>query len=258
MQISSPHERHQNELSEKIIDLLTRRMRADLAHTGLPTSFWSSALIMSADTMNVTSHKAVGYDTPYHVHYECHADMRQFKPLGCRCTVFRPKETLTSKKLTNRCISCVFVVIGTSFGRKCYLAYSKEHNKVYASSNVEFDATFIPMRTKGRKEYGIFDEQEQHGHEVSTETQAVDNVIHIINRLPVENPTWDPKDIYVTPFDREYQCDLDEHITKLYDQNGHTHTNTTKSSTPSPSTGPKQKHWRTMRMILMVKVSEYP
>ena len=145
MQFSSPHEQHQNGLSEKTIDLLTRRMRAGLAHSGLPTSFWSSALIMAADTMNVTPHKALGYDTPYHAHYGYHADMRQFKPLGCRCTVFRPKEILTSKKLANRDISCVFVGIGTSFGRKCYLAYSKEHNKVYASSNVEFDETFFPM-----------------------------------------------------------------------------------------------------------------
>jgi hypothetical protein len=57
MQFSSPHEQHQNGLSEKTIDLLTRRMRAGLAHSGLPTSFWSSALIMAADTMNVTPHK---------------------------------------------------------------------------------------------------------------------------------------------------------------------------------------------------------
>ena len=241
MPLSSPYGQHQNGLSEKTIDLLTRRMRAGLAHSGLTTSFWSSTLIMTADTMNVTPHKALRYDTPYHAHYGYHADMRQFKPLGCRCTVFRPKEILTSKKLTNRGISCVFVGIGTSFGRKCYLAYSKEHNKVYASSNVEFDETFFPMRTKGRRDYGIFDEQEPHGHEISTEAQAIDNVTHIINHLPVENPTWDPKDIYVTPFDRQYQCAIDEQITKLYDQNGHTQTHTTTSSTPSPSAGTKAK-----------------
>ena len=85
---------------------------------------------MAAHTMNVTPHKALGYDATYHAHCGYHADIRQFRPFGCRCTGFRPKEILTSKKLTNRGISCVFVDIGTSFG-KCYLAYSKE-NKVYA------------------------------------------------------------------------------------------------------------------------------
>ena len=110
---------------------------------------------------------------------------------------------------------------------------------MYVRSNVEFDETFFPIRVKGKRDYGIFEEQEQHGHEVHSETQETDNVINIIKRLPVENPTWDPKDIWTTPFDREYQCTLDEHITKLYDQNGHTHTNTTKSSTPSPSAGTK-------------------
>ena len=97
MQFSSPHEQNQNGLAEKTIDLLTRRMRAGLTHSGLPTSFWSTTLIMTADTMNVTPHKSLGYDTPYHVHYGYHADMRQFRPLGCRCTVFRTKEILTSK-----------------------------------------------------------------------------------------------------------------------------------------------------------------
>jgi hypothetical protein len=57
----------------------------------------------------------------------------------------------------------------------------------------------------------------------------------------VENPTWDPKDIYATPFDREYQCALDEQTSKLYDQNGHTQMDTTTSSTPSPSAGTKAK-----------------
>ena len=135
----------------------------------------------------------------------------------------------------------MFVGIGTSFGRKCYFAYSKEHNKVSANSNVEFDETFFPMRTKGRRDYGILVEQEQHGHEVSTETKAADNLLHIINRLRVENPTWNPKDIYATLIDRAYQCALDEQTTKLYNQNGHTQTDITTSSTPSPSAGTKAK-----------------
>ena len=130
---------------------------------------------------------------------------------------------------------------GTSFGRKCYLAYSKEHNKVYVSSNVELDETFFPMRAKGKRDYGIFDKQERHGNEVHTETHAADNVINIIKRLRVENPTWDPKDIYATPFDREYQCLVDEQITKIYDRNGHHQTDITTSSTPSPSAGTKAK-----------------
>ena len=57
----------------------------------------------------------------------------------------------------------------------------------------------------------------------------------------MENPTWDPKDIYATPFDREYQCLVDEQITKLYDRNGHHQTDITTSSTPSPSAGTKAK-----------------
>jgi hypothetical protein len=75
MQFSTPHDQHQNGLSEKTIDLLTHRMRAVLSHSGLPTSFWSSALIMTGDSMNVTPHKTLGYDTPYHVYYGYHADM---------------------------------------------------------------------------------------------------------------------------------------------------------------------------------------
>ncbi len=97
------------------------------------------------------------------------------------------------------------------------------------------------MRTKGKRDYGVCDEREQHGHDDSTDTQAANNVINIINHLPVENPTWDPKDIYTTPFDRQFQCGLDEQMTKIYDQNGHTHTDSTTSSTPSPSAGTKTK-----------------
>ncbi len=148
MQFSIPQEENQNGLSEKTIDLLTHRMREVLTHSGLPTSFWSIVLFITIDTMDVTPHKSLGYDTPYHVHYGYHSDMRKFRPLGCRYTVFRPKEILTSKKLTNRDISCVFVDTGSSFGHKCYLVYSKEHSKVYVSSNVEFDETFFPIRTK--------------------------------------------------------------------------------------------------------------
>ena len=97
-----------------------------------------------------------------------------------------------------------------------------EHNKVYVNSNVEFDETFFPMWTNGKRDYGIFDEQEQHGHEISTETQQADKVINVINHLPVENPTWDPKDIYVTPVDREFQRAFDEQITKLWPELTHT------------------------------------
>ena len=136
----------------------------------------------------------------------------------------------------------MFVGTGTSFGHKCYLTYSKEHNKVYASSNVEFDETFFPMRTKGKRDYDVFDEREQNGHDDNTDTQTDNKVINIINHLPVENPTWDPKDIHVTPFDHQFQFTLDEQMTKIYDQHGHT--------------GRNQKTWRTMRTIMMVK--EYP
>ena len=186
-------------------------------------------MIMTADTMNVTPHKSLGYDTSYHVHYGYHTDMRQFRPLGCRCTVFRPKEILTSKKMTNRGIPCVYVVTGISFGLKCYLAYSKTHKKVFA--NVEFDETFFPIRSKGKRDYGVYDEPEQHGDDVDTAQHIANNVINIINHLPVENPTWDPKDIYVTPFDRDFQNEVDRQISKQYDSNGHRSTNATATTT---------------------------
>ena len=76
----------------------------------------------------------------------------------------------------------MFVGIGTSFGRKCYLAHSK------ASSNVEFDETFLNsfpcelMTAKGQRDSGIFEDQEQHGHEVRPETQETDDVINIIKK----------------------------------------------------------------------------
>ena len=49
------------------------------------SSFWISALKTAADTLNVTSHKALGpgvYDTSFHAHYGYHADIRQCRPLG--------------------------------------------------------------------------------------------------------------------------------------------------------------------------------
>ena len=95
------------------------------------------------------------------------------------------------------------------------------------------------MRTKGKRDYDVCDEREQHGHDDITDTQAANNVINIINHLPVENPTWDPKDIYANPLDRQFQCALDEQMTKIYDQNGHTHTDTKTSCTPSAGTKAK-------------------
>jgi hypothetical protein len=70
----------------------------------------------------------------------------------------------------------------------------------------------------------------------------------VIHHLPVKNPTWDPKDImtYATPFDREFQNEIDKNIT--YDQNGHCQETTSsnnliiqESHTPSPSVGTKAK-----------------
>ena len=67
-------------------------------------------------------------------------------------------------------------------------------------------------------------------HDDTTEKQTADDVMNIINCLPVKNLTWDPKDIYDTPLDHEFQHEIYNQITKLYDQNGHKPTNITTTT----------------------------
>jgi hypothetical protein len=67
---------------------------------------------------------------------------------------------------------------------------------------------------------------------------------------------------YTTPFDREFQNEIDKKIAKLYDPNGHRQ-ETRSSTTVSPTTvpllhqlGEKQKCCMTIRMTVIAK--EYP
>lgn len=118
LQHSNAHQQHQNDMAEKVGDKLVRRIRAALIHSGAPSKFWGAAILMAADVLNATPHASLSNDTPYHRQFGYHCDIKYFRPLACRCTVFRVKDLVSHRKIAARGISCIYLGTGVAFGRK--------------------------------------------------------------------------------------------------------------------------------------------
>ena len=218
MQNSNEHQQHQNGMAEKLGDTLVRRMRAGLLHSGLPAQFWGAAIIMAADAYNVTPHTSLDGTTPYHRHFGYHANMSYFRPLGCRCTVFRGKDLVTHRKISPRGLPCVYLGTGNSFGRKCFLAYCPDNHRVYATVDCQFDETNYPYRPQGTcRDYGVHDQSAHDSNILDSDSAAQnDDLMHAIQQLPYTNPTWSPTEVLTTTFDREFEDAMQRAMPQVY------------------------------------------
>ena len=158
-QFSSPHTQHQNGMSEKFVDTLGSGMRTLLLQSGLPSEFWGAACHYYTDVYNHLPHSSINFDLPITKHTGIIPDVSWFRAFGCRAVIFQGRDLVEHHKLAPRGEAGVFIGLGMSHGRRCWLIWSPRLNRVFATRNATFDDTLFPLRLHDQRAFGYYDNQ---------------------------------------------------------------------------------------------------
>mmetsp|Transcript_61225 Transcript_61225/g.126463 ORF Transcript_61225/g.126463 Transcript_61225/m.126463 type:complete len:1000 (-) Transcript_61225:457-3456(-) len=156
-QVSNPHEQFQNAVSEKFVDTLGKGIRTLLLQSQLPPEFWGCAAHFYTDVYNHLPHASIQNYIPYGVHHRVQPDISWFRPFGCDATIYRGKDLVEHGKLAPRGEKGVFVGLGMTHGRKCWLVFSPRLNRIFATRNVSFDETLFPLKGSDQRIFGRYD-----------------------------------------------------------------------------------------------------
>eukprot|EP00286_Rhodomonas_abbreviata_P021100 CAMPEP_0181305828 /NCGR_PEP_ID=MMETSP1101-20121128/9952_1 /TAXON_ID=46948 /ORGANISM="Rhodomonas abbreviata, Strain Caron Lab Isolate" /LENGTH=1956 /DNA_ID=CAMNT_0023411799 /DNA_START=677 /DNA_END=6547 /DNA_ORIENTATION=+ len=197
-QVSNPYEQFQNAISEKFVDTLGKGLRTLLLSSELPPEFWGCAAIFYTDVYNHLLHASIGGQIPYALHHNRTPDVSWFRPFGCRATVFRGRDLVDHHKLAPRGEQGIFVGLGMSHGRKCWLIYTPRLNRIFVSRNVTFDETLFPLKHSDQRVYGIYDNQSVQqlradAYGLGPDVSVVDD---ILNMPTIESPTTTSVEIH--------------------------------------------------------------
>ena len=138
-QYSAADTQYQNALAEKFLDTLGRGIRAILLQSNLAIEFWGLAALYIVESYNVLPHSGIKNKIPFEEHTGRRANVSWFRLFGCRASVYRGKDHVDHHKLSPRGEPGVFVGLGTAEGRKAWLVYVPQLNKIFASHDVQFD-----------------------------------------------------------------------------------------------------------------------
>mmetsp|Transcript_61726 Transcript_61726/g.127532 ORF Transcript_61726/g.127532 Transcript_61726/m.127532 type:complete len:383 (+) Transcript_61726:3261-4409(+) len=156
-QISNPYEQFQNVVSEKFVDTLGKGMCTLLLQSQLPPEFWGCAAHFYTDVYNHLPHSSINNAIPYAVHHNTTPDVSWFCPFGCDVTVYQGKDLVEHGKLAPRGEKGVFICLGMTHGRKCWLVYSPRMNSIFATRNATFDETLFPLKGTDQRVFGKYD-----------------------------------------------------------------------------------------------------
>jgi len=191
---SNEHGQAANGMVEKFGDTLGRGLRAALLQSGMPHAFWGAAVILVTDIYNSCPHASLNGDSPHFRRTGKHPDMSFFRPFGCGMVVYRGKDLVEHGKLAPRGEKGVYLGTGKQFGRRAFMCYSARLNRVFASVDCEFDATFFPYKLSDQRQRGYYDtelrtEELSMFHDMPNATQQ--DFIERLNseRVPC-NTTW--------------------------------------------------------------------
>jgi len=185
-QVSNPHQQFQNAISEKFVDSLGKGIRTLLLQSQLPPEFWGCAAHYFVDIYNHLPHDGIHQAIPYAVHHQVQPDVSWFRPFGCKTTIYQGKDLVEHGKLAPRGEQGVFIGLGISHGRKCWLAWAPRLNRIYASRHLTFDETLFPLRDCDQRVYGVYDNHtvQQMRADVYNAPLTTSSVTEIIN-MPI-------------------------------------------------------------------------
>jgi len=132
-QVSNPHEQFQNALSEKFVDTLGKGIRTLLLQSQLPPEFWGCCAHSYTDIYNHLPHASINNCIPYAVHHNARPNISWFQLFGCDATIYRGKDLVEHGKLAPSGEKGVFVGLGMTHWRKCWLIYSPNLNSIFVS-----------------------------------------------------------------------------------------------------------------------------
>ncbi|CAI7781693.1 unnamed protein product [Closterium sp. NIES-53] len=134
-----PHSPQQNGIAESRICEITKISRCLIAHTSIPPSLWSNALLHAALLLNLRSHPQHPSSSPTELWSKAKPDTAGLRVWGCKSFVLIPPadRSRTAGKLALRALECVYLGHNRDF--PCYLFLHPPTNRLIRSIDVVFN-----------------------------------------------------------------------------------------------------------------------
>ena len=137
-----PYTPHQNGLVERKGRTLAGQLRAILAESGCPQSFWAELITTVNYLRNLSPSKSVpGNKTPYEAFYNRPPKISHLRVLGCAAYANTAKQG--AKKLDARASKCVLV---NYHGNSIYRLYNLASKRIITESSIIFNEHDLPFQ----------------------------------------------------------------------------------------------------------------
>ena len=107
---SNEHQQFKNGRTEKLVDLIGRKIRGMLLQLQMPPEFWGAAVVLAtADIYNCTPHRSLGMESPHYSRLYKQPDLSFFRAFGCATVVHRGRDLVPKNFLLVESWACIWV-----------------------------------------------------------------------------------------------------------------------------------------------------
>ena len=148
-----PHVHSLNGVAERAIRSIVENARSHMVASGAPKSFWPYAFEHATDILNRSTGPAGAHQSSFELLEQVKPKLLPIQPFGCRVVVVKPRHEYSKQQVE------AHGSVGINLGRarsitNAFRVWIPSQHRVVTTSEVYFDATFMPWRPLGQQRVG--------------------------------------------------------------------------------------------------------
>ena len=148
-----PHVHSLNGVAERAIRSIVENARSHITASGAPKSFWPYAFEHAVDILNRSTGPTGSHQSSFELLEQIKPKVLPIQPFGCRVVVVKPRHEYRKQQVE------AHGSIGINLGRSPsvingFRVWIPSQHRVVTTSEVYFDATFMPWRPNGQQRVG--------------------------------------------------------------------------------------------------------
>ena len=148
-----PHVHSLNGVAERAIRSIVENARSHMQASSSPLGFWPQAFEHAVDILNRTSTPPDGDHSSYELMHGTKPKILPVQPFGCRTVAVLPRHKYSKQSIEAHGVSGINLGFAPSVAHG-YRVWVPSLGKIMISSDVYFDATFMPWRPEGDRRVG--------------------------------------------------------------------------------------------------------
>ena len=148
-----PHVHSLNGVAERAIRSIIENARSHIVASGCPIGFWPYAVEHAVEVLNRCTGPTESNVSSFEMMQGVKPKVLSLQPFGCRVVAVKPRHTYSKTELDPHGVAGINLGMSSSI-TSGYRAWIPTRSSIMSTSDMYFDATFMPWRARGDQRIG--------------------------------------------------------------------------------------------------------